>query len=965
VGGSGEDSPKERRIDSISSGDTIRDGTVPAALLGDRYEVLGELGRGAFGQVYRARDRVADTIVAVKVLTKGPSGSRDAVARFRRELQAARKVTHPGVVRIHDLVDLGDRLALSMELVEGATLEARLKRGPTPTAGELVELASDLARALAAAHRSGVVHRDLKPANIILRATNGRAVITDFGVSRLAGAVDAPVTDQAISDDLTRSGELIGTPRYMSPEQLRGGEIGPTADIYALGVVLYEAATGAIPHGGRSLVDLLRARTESSPPPLGTRRSDLPPALCQLVDRCLAPDPAQRPRDGDEVKAALTSLAGAGDFTAKTRRSRRPRWPWAATALLLVAAGAAVYRYETTLPSHDRAVWFEVIGRGDRADDWLAPAIRNMARHRLGDRDWRVRPVSSAEEANVTVRLEYARTDDGLELSVSTGRRGGRLALLDRVRSKSVSEALDRALPLVVDRVCAGQSPRPADANERSLMQRMGTSSVEAFRTYQATDNEAFGAILVDVDTIVAGYRRASDLDPEWLHPRIAIADSYGFGSDRWRHELEGTRAVAARVKHDPLGHHMIDAMTAMIEGRTVDAGQILDGDFEKNPDDILLGWLLARRVLHVSGRTQEAAAIYQKLFSMRPELQFGANLGDELRRSGRRADVPAVVDGWLKLEPASEQAYATKVAIDLETNHAADGVKHAREMVFLFGDAPNRLATLCSALISAEELRPASEIADQMLRGAAPQRARAWTSLGTIATLQGRFGQALSDFQSAVTEGGAYTTQASVRAALESRRWLAKVVGSKETDRFFRDISAYYRATSNPWMAATVELQRSLNADPGHCPDVEAIVAGLPDTPARQVVRLQMLRSAALAGCGSCRDVISNGMSVDEQSQESLFEFGVCAAQEGQLELARDVFDRTARPLTPAADIGSAESPAHAVLSRYHLARVLERLGRPGDARQEFQRFLDQWGHADRPLAEVDAARAALARLR
>jgi tetratricopeptide (TPR) repeat protein len=300
-------------------------------VLGDRYELLAELGRGAEGVVFRARDRKADTIVALKLL--GASGAR--LDRFRRELQLARMVTHPGVVRIYDLVEIAGGFALSMELVDGESLETRLAREPPLTAAEVTELARDLAGSLAAAHAAGVTHRDLKPANILLRAGTKRAVVTDFGVSRLSEALSVPASSGAspAAPHLTREGALVGTPLYMAPEQLRGStRVGPSADVYAFGLIVFESATRTRPHVGNSVAELLALRDAATTPKLARVRPDLDPRLCAAVDRCLSPDKAARFEDGRALSQALAP-----------RESLWKRaWPSLAIAVALIAASAAV-----------------------------------------------------------------------------------------------------------------------------------------------------------------------------------------------------------------------------------------------------------------------------------------------------------------------------------------------------------------------------------------------------------------------------------------------------------------------------------------------------------------------------------------------------------------------------------------------------------------------------------------------
>lgn len=343
----------------LASADTVlAEGSAPSLprlpqeggeVLGNRYEILGELGRGGEGVVYRARDLKADEIVALKVLQED-EGTRTRLQRFRRELQMARKVTHPNVVRIHDLIELPGRFGLSMELVEGETLVDRLDRGRLPR-DELVRLAIDLARALAAAHEAGVTHRDLKPGNVLLRARDGHAVVTDFGVSRAHGSkeISEPQMRTATPLALTREGVLIGTPQYMALEQLEArADIGPPADVYAYGLVVYEAATGERVHATDNFADLLRMRREQPPRPLRERRPDLPRALCDAVDRSLARLPEDRFKSGVELLAAL-------DPVASSRKARlAPAWA-VAGAVALAAAGIVAWEHRTPPPARTAA----------------------------------------------------------------------------------------------------------------------------------------------------------------------------------------------------------------------------------------------------------------------------------------------------------------------------------------------------------------------------------------------------------------------------------------------------------------------------------------------------------------------------------------------------------------------------------------------------------------------------------
>jgi tetratricopeptide (TPR) repeat protein len=304
-------------------------------------------------------------------------------------------------------------------------------------------------------------------------------------------------------------------------------------------------------------------------------------------------------------------------------------------------------------------------------------------------------------------------------------------------------------------------------------------------------------------------------------------------------------------------------------------------------------------------------------------------------------------------------------VKLDVEHGRLDLAVQHAREQIFLHGDAPHRLYTLCDVLIAAGKRDEASQLAQRMLLGSGPIRSRGWARLAAIAAQEGRFSAAIDAYESAVGEGQQFPAQSGIRRAYESARWLFVLTGHPEdADRFDRELAEYYRNGGLTWLAATVEFDRRLlNVAKGGCPDPEALLAELPQGPALRLARIQMKRAATAVGCVPCADVVRDGISVDEASQHGLYQLGVCAAQEGALTLARDAFVRAAA-LRPAIDTGFQPSDVHAILAHFQLARVLERMQLPADARKEYETFLAYWGQADRPIPEVDEARKTLARL-
>ena len=292
--------------------------------VGARYELLEELGRGAHGAVYKAKDHHVGEVIALKVLLG--VGDHD-LALLRRELSAARRITHRGVVRMYDLVEVDGGFALSMELVEGESLARLLEAGPLPPPRVTV-LAMKLAEALAAAHEAGITHRDLKPANILVRS-DGSPVITDFGISRLPDAGVEERRGDAEHVSFTAQGAIIGTPLYMAPEQLRGeAQIDQSVDVYAWGLVVHEMLTGQVPHQASTVVELLARREHEAPPPLES--AGLSTRLVETVARCLARDPLQRPRTG---QALLDQLVPPAEPVPSVVRPR-PRRHWLGLVVL-------------------------------------------------------------------------------------------------------------------------------------------------------------------------------------------------------------------------------------------------------------------------------------------------------------------------------------------------------------------------------------------------------------------------------------------------------------------------------------------------------------------------------------------------------------------------------------------------------------------------------------------------------
>ena len=282
--------------------------TAPSELetrLTGRYRVERLLGRGGMGAVHLARDLQLDRLVAIKELPDEFASDATLRERFLREVKMAASFSHPNIVPVYAVEEQGQSLAFVMGFVEGESLAERVRRAGPLSAREAVRLLLDVAYALAYAHGRGVVHRDIKPDNIMIERATGRALLMDFGVARSIGA--AP----AAQPGMTRIGEVVGTPEYMSPEQATGEDVDGRSDLYSLGLVAYFSVTGQVPFGGDSAARVLMRQLTESLPAVASIRPDLPPALASAIDRCLAKSAGDRFGDAGALIEALDAAHAA------------------------------------------------------------------------------------------------------------------------------------------------------------------------------------------------------------------------------------------------------------------------------------------------------------------------------------------------------------------------------------------------------------------------------------------------------------------------------------------------------------------------------------------------------------------------------------------------------------------------------------------------------------------------------
>jgi serine/threonine protein kinase len=277
---------------------------VVGELIAGRYELEKLVGSGGMSNVFRAHDRMLERTVALKILHEQYTRDADYVERFRREARSVAQLAHPNIVTVIDRGEQDGRQFIVFEYVEGDNLKDLVNRGPLPVR-DAIQLALQVARALAFAHDRGLVHRDVKPQNVLLN-DDGQAKVTDFGIAR---SLDV--------DGVTQTGTVLGTSDYIAPEQARGQKVNPKTDIYSLGVVLYELLTGQVPFSGENFVAVAMRHVNEPVPSVLERRSDVPVRLDLAIQRAMAKDPADRFESMDELvtelEACLAEVDGGSD----------------------------------------------------------------------------------------------------------------------------------------------------------------------------------------------------------------------------------------------------------------------------------------------------------------------------------------------------------------------------------------------------------------------------------------------------------------------------------------------------------------------------------------------------------------------------------------------------------------------------------------------------------------------------
>jgi tetratricopeptide (TPR) repeat protein/tRNA A-37 threonylcarbamoyl transferase component Bud32 len=955
----------------------------PGVRLGP-YEILAFIGAGGMGEVYRARDTRLDRQVAIKVLPRRLAADPERGARFEREAKLLAALNHPHIVTIHSVERIDDVPFLTMELVEGRPLSAMIPPGGFPIP-ELLRIAVPLTDALAAAHQRGVTHRDLKPANVMV-TPEGWVKVLDFGLAKLCREAAAEATTtQLASDGLTADGRIVGTVDYMSPEQAQGQTVDHRSDLFSLGVMLYELATGHRPFRGGTPISVLSAILKDTPRSVTDLNPAVPPELARVIRRCLEKDPTARFQSALDVRHELEDLqerlrsetgvqsAAAPVPVPRARpRAKRVVALWLAPILLLLGLAAWIVlgggdlrpalwfpeRPALALGERDTVLLGEIenstgeqalegsVGTALEISLEQSPQVRLLAPDRVREA---LRRMRRGEDEKLTqdIAREVCQREGSRALIVgSVARVADKYMLAVRIIDPSTgtivrtlterADSRDRILP-ALDKLAS--SVRRLLGESLASIAAANVKLAEATtRSLEALQNYSEGTVLLDRgrrDDARSRLARAVEIDPEFALAHAALASTYrgyGFHLDDAKAEYHFQEALKRLDRVSERERLEIRALYEGVMGHYEDAAYFHRQLVGRYPNDPAYHFALAQDYRPL-GRPRDAITEAEKALQLSPSSpRFMVTL----------AAVHGDLREWSRMVEYYERAFAIESGLmtDLILNHQ-------------YGWALARLGRQDAARATFQK----------MLELEPGKKARGHRSLAILALYQGKLGEARREVEEARRLD---ETSGSLNSAARDLYYLAEGLALLGDTR--EAISQLTRAVDLSrkagWTALSLRLSTLLVRSGRHAEASRIIESNRKQAEAGDPYeRSDLLRAdgeltLAQGRTAEALELLKQAVVVQPWilTQTSLSRaMDRAGNREEAIAAYEKIVERGPEPW---------EGHVEWAVSHLALARLYERAGRLDDARRICERLREVWKNADADLPPVRELSVTLARL-
>jgi len=709
----------------------------PGSDFGPRYRIESLLGQGGMGRVYKGYDKELNRIVAIKVVRQGVMGETDALSRFKQELVLASKISHKNILRIHDLGEVDGMKFITMAYVDGRDLHQIIKDSSKLPLERVLKFATQLAGALAAAHAENVVHRDLKPQNILVDK-NDQVYISDFGLAKsfAEGAVG-----------MTQSGALLGTPRYMSPEQVEGKPTDGRSDIYAYGLILYEMATGDVPFTGDSTLGVMYQRIKEKPKSPKLANPSLPNWLVRIIMRCLEKDPEARYQNAYEILADLQgSQSGSGlsrskSHSGSTVQIQVPefasrRWVWVASGIV------AVILLALALPPVRHLLFGGGEKGGTSSDSGIPPLssgrfVAVLPLQVLGD---------SSQLGYVAKGIEEALSAKLFQLKDV------------RVTSNDAADQVDQKQPLPKIARALG-----ANLIVQGVLQASGdkiriTMHLEDVADSKKLWSREFNGTVGDLFT----------LEDEIYNQLVAGLDVKPTNDELASAESRPTDNAAAydsylRGRNSMRGHDQKSIQSAL---DYFDQALRMDPKFALAYAGMADASLRMNTIRKDSLWTQKALADAQQAQQLNDKLpEVHATLGSVYRATGKYSEAVGELKRALALAPNSDQAYRLLGDTYLKSGNGAAAIDSLQKAVQLNPYYWGNQDALGSAYFQLGDY-PKALIAFQRITELEPDVDAGYENVGNVYLQQGRYQEAVPYFQKALQIEPYYTTYSNLGTA-------------------------------------------------------------------------------------------------------------------------------------------------------------------------------------------------------